>query len=73
MNKRLWLALVDHVTVPGTVPVFIWQENEPSDPLVKRRVDHAPKGELEIVGMFDITHVLQNDPASLAAVRAALQ
>lgn len=72
MTKKLWLALVEHESVPGTVPYFFYMENEPSDPFVKRRTGYSPKSELSVVGMFDITHALIHDRESLVAVHAAI-
>lgn len=72
--KKLWLALVEHQVVPGTVPVLLYAEDEPSD----FEVVHAPQfagqetPQLVVVGMFDLSFSLR-DPYNLAAFITAAE
>jgi hypothetical protein len=69
--KTLWLAQVDHVTVPGTRCALFYQVGEPTDATIKKRfkADEPKPSMLEIVGLFDMSHVLNDDTdrAALAA------
>ncbi|WP_245176303.1 hypothetical protein [Cupriavidus sp. AcVe19-6a] len=66
---RLWLALVDHQIVPGTRPVLFAQPTEPLDPDIFSRLGtDASADELQVSGLFDLSHVLGVDPESRQAL-----
>ncbi|WP_211634706.1 hypothetical protein [Paraburkholderia domus] len=66
--KRLWLAMVEHETVPGTRIVLSFQSAEPADEeILSRFSDVATPEELEISGLFDVSHALTVDDKSLEA------
>ncbi|MGF6604023.1 hypothetical protein P3T23_008778 [Paraburkholderia sp. GAS448] len=66
---RLWVALVEHQTVPGTQPVLIAQPTEPDDAeIFARFTAETGADELELVGVFDMSHVLEVDPGSRDAL-----
>lgn len=69
--KTLWLGLVEHRHMPGTVPALLLQANEPSDgQYLKRFVDPDVRAsELCVVGSFDLSAIIAAEPANLAALR----
>ncbi|MGY6257322.1 hypothetical protein ACXIVK_28075 [Paraburkholderia caledonica] len=70
-EKRLWIALVEHESVPGTRPVLITQANEPSDAEIFSRFrDEADAAELAVVGVFDLSHLVSVDSSSREALAA---
>ena len=70
MTKKLWLATVEHVEVPGTLPTLFFQENEPTDDEIKSRFSSsASSEELEIAGLFNLSHVCAQDEASRKAIQ----
>lgn len=69
---RLWMALTDHVAVPGTVVTVHRSKGEPSDRSVKARAA-APgvkPSELEVVGVFDLTWLMDRDDKALRMIAA---
>jgi len=71
MSKKLWLVTVQHVSVPGTIPTLFFQSTEPSDRAIKARfADVAKPNELEIDGVFDLSHACEKDEANLKAIQA---
>lgn len=72
--SRLWIALVDHQEVPGTRVVLFSQPKEPTDDAILGRFrSECDVSELKVVGTFDLTHAVDTDPDSLAAVKAYAQ
>lgn len=70
-KPRLWLCLVEHKVVPGTVPLLFHSPVEPIDKAVKARVRHAAGArEVHVVGKFDLSHVVTHDPESKRAIAA---
>jgi hypothetical protein len=71
MPKKLWLATVQHASVPGTIPALFFQSTEPSNRSIKARfADVAKPAELVIDGLFDLSHTCSKDAASLKAIEA---
>lgn len=69
--KALWIATVEHVSCPGTTIAAFYQRGEPSDRAIKNRFTVAgviKPSELEITGLFDLSHACRHDPASLKAI-----
>ncbi|MCZ8254543.1 MAG: hypothetical protein O9327_02525 [Polaromonas sp.] len=71
MSKKLWIATVQHVSVPGTIPALFFQDKEPSDRAIKARfADVAKPKELVIDGIFDLSQTCAKDATSLKAIQA---
>ncbi len=71
MSKKLWMATVQHVSVPGCRVALFFQSREPSDRAIKARFSTVAKpAELEIDGVFDLTHECAQDERSLKAIEA---
>jgi hypothetical protein len=71
-GTRLWIALTDHVVVPGTVVTVHRSKGEPSDRSIKARAA-APgvkPSELEVVGVFDLSWILDRDERALRLIAA---
>lgn len=71
MSKKLWIATVQHVSVPGCRAALFFQTKEPSDRAIKARfADVAKPAELEVDGVLDLSHECAQDAASLKAIEA---
>lgn len=69
MVMRLWLATVEHVSVPGTYPTMFYQVTAPSDRAIKARFAGIAKPkELNVTAVFDLTHTLDTDVPSRKAL-----
>lgn len=65
----LWVALVEHQSQPGTRPVLFAQPDEPTDNTILSRFrSDADESELEVAGLFDLSHVVSTDPVSKEAL-----
>lgn len=71
MSKKLWVAMVQHVSVPGCRAALFYQAKEPSDRAIKARfADVAKPAELEVDGVYDLSHECAKDPVNLKAIEA---
>lgn len=69
LQIRLWVALVEHESVPSTRPVLIAQANEPGDTeILARLASEADASELRVVGVFDLSHAISVDALSKDAL-----
>ena len=68
MPKKLFIALVEHAVVPGTIAALFYQTVEPSDRTIKKRFPDEKPGDLEVTHVLDLSHVVANDPLSLRAI-----
>ncbi|HJP69621.1 MAG TPA: hypothetical protein VJ846_12030 [Sphingomicrobium sp.] len=68
-ETRLWVALVDHQIVPGTMAVLFAQPTKPEDGEILSRVcSEADADELHVTAVLDLTHVVHVDPDSRQAL-----
>lgn len=68
-QKKLWLATVEHVSVPGIRSVMFFQAEAPSDRAIKRRLIHDAKPSvLTVTAVLDLSHSAEVDDASKKAV-----
>ncbi|MBN3760885.1 hypothetical protein [Burkholderia sp. Ac-20365] len=73
-GQKLWLAIVSHVSVPGTLPAMFFQSECPDTRAVKARFsDSAQPGELRVDGVFDLSHALGTDIRSMTAVQGFIE
>lgn len=70
MSRKLWIALVQHVAVPGTVPALFYQAGMPSDRAIKRRFSTIPPREIEITHVLDLSFAAEHDEANRKAIEA---
>ncbi|MFP3637550.1 hypothetical protein [Paraburkholderia sp. SIMBA_054] len=70
--KSLWIAAVEHESDPGTIPVLFYQENEPSDRVIKSRFARAAKpSELTVAaGPFNLSEIARRDPQCMTALQS---
>src|SRR4051812_39029557 len=70
--KRLWLITVGNHHMPGIIPLLFFQAPEPSDRAIKKRIvgDGIPARDVDIDGIYDLTHACAADPANLKAIEA---
>jgi hypothetical protein len=71
MAKRLWIATVEHESVPATQPALFFQAKEPSDRAIKRRFsDVAKPSQLIVTGVLDLSHAAKIDVRNRKAIEA---
>lgn len=72
-EAELWCAMVAHESTPGIKLSFFHQAGEPSDAAIFARYADFQASELEVFGVFSVSHILRDDAADRAAVIASLQ
>lgn len=72
--KDLWVALVEHESIPGTHLHLLFQASEPSDDEILRVAASAeyPIDKLYVAGVFSISHAVRVDQDSRTAWMAAI-
>lgn len=73
MKSKLWFALVEHVSVPGTQVQVFSQPERPSKDEVLARCSDVPTSErkqIYVDGIFNISAVLDADDASMRAFKS---
>ena len=69
-QKKLWIAVVEHTSEPGTKPALFFAATEPSDRAIKARFAASAKpSELVVTDIYNVSHVADHDEASMAALR----
>lgn len=70
-QPRLWVAMVEHVECPGARLAVFFQRAEPADAEIHARYAGTAKPtELDIAGLFDLSHEARVDPATAQALVA---
>lgn len=70
-QKKLWLATVEHVSVPGVRSVMFFQAEAPSDRVIKRRLTHDAKpSALTVTAVLDLSHAAEIDEPSKRAIES---
>lgn len=70
-QPHLWVAMVEHVECPGARLAVFFQRAEPADAeIYSRYAGTAKPGELDIAGLFDLTHEARVDPKTAQALVA---
>lgn len=68
-EMRLWVALVDHKSAPGARPMLFAQPTEPqAAEIFSRFSSEAGADELQVIGLFDLSHAFNVDPNSRQAL-----
>jgi hypothetical protein len=70
-EPRLWVAMVENVECPGARLAVFFQRAEPADAEIHARyAGTAHPTELDIAGLFDLSHEAKVDPATAQALVA---